>query len=561
MGKKNKQTQTAKVATAKSKTVAKTRSSPKIDPFVIALCIVIIAVSLLRLRLIGIPLERDEGEYAYIGKLILEGTAPYTSAYNMKLPGTYFMYALLMALLGKTITGIHIGLLIMNAATMVFFFLGFRKLFNYPVAFFSASVYGLMALSPAFLGFAAHATHFVSFFVSLGVFFLSRFNEKKRLDNVFLMGLMIGLCFLMKQQAVFFIFFGGIAIILIGLTEKPIKFLRIFWQGSIYAFGVFIPYILTLLILKMAGAFDKFWFWTVEYASKYASGSSLQNGLRSFAATFKPMWQEFAFFWILFFAGIVLVFLSGFSLKQKLISSLFALFAFLTVCPGFYFRQHYFISFLPAVGLLGGISLFYLSSIIRQVFKIRSFVVLPILVFFIAAFVILSKNKNYYFKLEPEEISLMMYGNNPFIESIEIADYIKNNTASGDKIAVLGSEPQILFYADRLSATGYIYTYGLMEIHEYNKKMQEEMIAEIEKSNPKYLVFCGVSTSWLRRENSPMVIFDWFNKTSNEQYVLDGVVDLLPDNTIYKWNNEASNYQLRSNQYVLVYKRKTEVMD
>ena len=43
----------------------------------------------IRIRLLGIPLERDEGEYAYAGQLMLQGIAPYKLAYNMKFPGTY----------------------------------------------------------------------------------------------------------------------------------------------------------------------------------------------------------------------------------------------------------------------------------------------------------------------------------------------------------------------------------------------------------------------------------------------------------------------------------------
>ena len=42
----------------------------------------------IRIRLLGVPLERDEGEYAYAGQLILQGVTPYTLAYNMKFPGT-----------------------------------------------------------------------------------------------------------------------------------------------------------------------------------------------------------------------------------------------------------------------------------------------------------------------------------------------------------------------------------------------------------------------------------------------------------------------------------------
>ena len=74
-----------------------------------------------------------------------------------------------------------------------------------------------------------------------------------------------------------------------------------------------------------------------------------------------------------------------------------------------------------------------------------------------------------------------MYGLNPFPESIAIAEYIKAHSKEQDKIAVLGSEPQIYFYSNRHSATGYIYVYGLMEDQKYALKMQKEMAEEIEK--------------------------------------------------------------------------------
>ena len=57
-----------------------------------------------------------------------------------------------------------------------------------------------------------------------------------------------------------------------------------------------------------------------------------------------------------------------------------------------------------------------------------------------------------------------------------VAGYLRDHTNVGDRIAVLRSEPQIYFYSKRHSATGYIYTYGLMEPQSYARQMQEEMI-------------------------------------------------------------------------------------
>src|ERR1700735_27541 len=70
-----------------------------------------------RLRLLSFPLERDEGEYAYAGQLIQQGILPYDLAYNMKFPGTYLGYALIMTIFGQTPAGIHLGLLCLTTAT------------------------------------------------------------------------------------------------------------------------------------------------------------------------------------------------------------------------------------------------------------------------------------------------------------------------------------------------------------------------------------------------------------------------------------------------------------
>src|SRR5437588_9130194 len=92
--------------------------------------IVLVLVIAIRIRLLGIPLERDEGEYAYAGQLILQGIPPYKLAYNMKFPGTYAAYALIMSIFGQTIVAIHLGLLLINVATIAMIFFVCRRLIN-----------------------------------------------------------------------------------------------------------------------------------------------------------------------------------------------------------------------------------------------------------------------------------------------------------------------------------------------------------------------------------------------------------------------------------------------
>lgn len=82
-----------------------------------------------------------------------------------------------------------------------------------------------------------------------------------------------------------------------------------------------------------------------------------------------------------------------------------------------------------------------------------------------------------------------MYGLNPFDYSAAIADEIRHNTTRADKVLIIGSEPQILFYARRRSATRYIF-FSPLAAPPY-PGLQHELDAtlkEIELDKPKYVV-------------------------------------------------------------------------
>ncbi|MBW8865519.1 MAG: hypothetical protein JF609_11495, partial [Verrucomicrobia bacterium] len=108
---------------------------------------VLVVVATARLHLLDFPLERDEGEYAYAGQLILQGIPPYELAYNMKFPGTYLAYAGIMAVFGQTPAGIHLGLLLMTTATaLMLFWLG-KRMLDETAGIVAGSGYAILAAS------------------------------------------------------------------------------------------------------------------------------------------------------------------------------------------------------------------------------------------------------------------------------------------------------------------------------------------------------------------------------------------------------------------------------
>ena len=150
--------------------------------------------------------------------------------------------------------------------------------------------------------------------------------------------------------------------------------------------------------------------------------------------------------------------------------------SFLAICPGFYFREHYFILLLPAAGLFVGVAVVSIERMLGAVLSRTTARVLAVAVFVAVVGTYVVHERDYLFSQTPRDLSRTRYGSNPFVESVEIARYIREKTVPRDRIAVLGSEPEIYFYAGRKSATGYIYTYPLMEPQPYASRMQDEMI-------------------------------------------------------------------------------------
>ena len=165
-----------------------------------------------------------------------------------------------------------------------------------------------------------------------------------------------------------------------------------------------------------------------------------------------------------------------------------------------------------------------------------------------------------FFEQTPVQASRATYaicGPNPFPESIAVAEYIRKHSKKEDKIAVLGSEAQIYFYSKRQSAAPYIYTYQMMETEPYAPRMQREMVEEIERSRPAYLVFVNVFASWLVRPKSERLLFRWFEEYATREFDLVGVVDILSETrTEYRWDRGTVGYVPRSPHFLWIFKRK-----
>src|SRR6202012_1866944 len=128
-------------------------------------------------------------------------------------------------------------------------------------------------------------------------------------------------------------------------------------------------------------------------------------------------------------------------------------------------------------------------------------------------------------RMSPVQVCRMIYGPNPFPEAVAIGDYIRQHTTPNDRIAVVGSEPQIYFYAHRHSATGYIYMYDLVQLQPHADAMQKEMMRQVEAARPAYIVLVNVKVSWwvfphIEAAESQVPLIAWSKNYLQQNYRL-----------------------------------------
>jgi len=515
----------------------------------------VLFAAVIRLRLLSIPLERDEGEYAYIGQSILRGMVPYLDVYNMKLPGVGAAYALIMALFGQSTEAIHFGLLLVNAAAIVMVFLLGKRLFGAYAGAAAAATYSILSVGQPVLGSAGHASHFVVLFALGGVLMLLKAADSGRLIPIIWGGLLLGLAFLMKQPAIIFIAFGGLSVLWSESRRDPVIKRRAVAGFSLFVISAATPYFITVIIFSLAGAFREFWFWTVTYALAYGSMIRLWQGLSCLPEALINVVAPSALLWIAAIAGLLAPLWDAKVRSKAGFLYAFVLFSLLSIFPGLTFRHHHFIQALPAVSLLAGMAFVSMARAFSR-FTTRKRAKLVAIIFFVGALGLTAiQQRAFLFTMTPIEACRDTYGSDPFPESVEIAEYIRNHSEESDRIAVLGSEPQIYFYARRLSATPYILIYPLMESHKYSLKMQEDMISRIEASKPRFIVLVGIPESWFSLPSDSKPIIDrWFNAFWPERYRVFGVVDIIsPYLTEYHWGDDAKRRGPQSEDSIMLF--------
>jgi len=553
----------------RSKVAGATKGKSGLVAIVILIGTLVLSI-IMRLRLLHVPLDRDEGEYAYVAQQLLHGVPPFISIYHLKMPGIYAAYAMILFLCGQTTVAIHLGLLLLNAAnTLIIYFIG-KRIFSPLFGAFAAICFTLYTLSQKQQGYSANTENFVLLAALAGIFLMFRAidsfgssNKGISILGFFSAGVTLGISYTMKQTGVFFIGFNCVYLLYrINNMCPEAKTDRRRIAGITFAFltGTIFPMAVICLVFLHLGLFDKFWWWTWTYPQLYATHQSLSQGLKML----HPGGPNGA--WFTFWPMIALGSLGLFRTildedrDRRFFLSGLLLFSILSVAAGFNFYPHYFILVAPAISFFVAAGCVHLNliSLNSQFFLKKEVVYASVLMMVL---VMVWNERAYLFEMNGKAISRWEYADAPFTEAVDIGNYIRQHSVPSDKIAVIGSEPEIYFYAQRRAATGFIYTYEMMRDHDYAHAFQAGMISEIEKSKPSFIVYVNERCSWYSAplQHPDSTLFNWCREYIGKDYEPCGLANIYrPEHKqdILCWNDKNKHCEPEFEQWVGVYRRR-----
>ena len=517
---------------------------------------VLLAAVCFRLRLLHLPIDRDEGEYAYAGWRMCHGGIPFLDYYNMKMPGTYAAYALLFLVFGSTIEAIRWGLIIVNLANTFFVFRLASLWYSKRTGIYAAICYLVFSLQVELQGTCSHAEHFAMLFVLAGMIALTKAVEKKSLSLVFICGILLGIAFLMKQPAASFFLMGGLLLItgFAKIQAGSKYFLR---SLLTLAAGISIPLLIITIVLFAAGAGNNFLLFAFSYAREYISYLTLKDGWNTCIDVLSMAIRPGILLWLL----VPVSFLSILFLKKTKGSAnsfFFFIFSFLAVSAGFYFRPHYFQFLLPSVSIIAAAGLTswenFWNQDTRRWSKLQ-FISLSYLVLAVSVFVY---NERSLFALQKdEEIVRRIYGHDLFNATKKAGEFIATNSSADDRIAIFGAEPEICFYAKRLAASGFMYVYPFLEKQKYALTMRGKFYEEVLKSHAEILIYISNGGTWYANPGIHQEMFDWYKNYRDSSFKRIALIDIpVKEPAIYHWSDDTTIHPVNEDNYIEICRRK-----
>jgi 4-amino-4-deoxy-L-arabinose transferase-like glycosyltransferase len=401
----------------------------------------------------------DEGCYAGIAAILMDGGLPYRDAVENKPPGIFYIYLLTFLLFGKyNMQAVHMVTFAWTLCTAVVLSILAHKMGGRRSALYALFFYLTFtaALYPKMI--AANSEIFMALPYSLAVLLLWHAFIGKKRCLYFIAGFISGISPFIKQV-------GGIEIgivfvwllIAVPLFHGKTKL----WPSAVsciyFGCGFILPIGAVAFHFHNLGILPDWIFWNIDYPTRYIrSGSASLNFLNQIIVEFLPFVLSTLILWVLASLWMKHI-LAGFRTRAESPESQFSFFILLwfagSLCAtviGSRMFGHYFIQLLPPLSLIAAVSAGRCSEIKsekrRRIWSYAIFVLtlLPGIIFTAMALSFEAATDTWG-EIKPD--------------FRPAAAYIKAHTGPEDRIFVWGWFTPVYVYSERTPATRFVNTH------------------------------------------------------------------------------------------------------
>ena len=459
------------------------RPRPSARQTILVVAGLLLITAAVRIPLLDVPFERDEGEYAYIAWRLGDNELPYRDWVDQKPPAIFWVYRTALALPLDPIRAVHFAALLFSTASACALFFLARQFMNRLWAFFAAALFVLLSADPFAQGTAANTELFMLLPLILSqITFLKAVDNPRNILLMMICGALTGISIAFKQVAAVNWF---LLIALYPIFAAPEKRWRSAVAFAIWSFGgLFAVAGIIALYFRARHGLSELVDNVFTHNLEYIGAMTWSDRLQFCAETLTRLARAETLVWILSAAGLIALIVAG---KGKWFAFLagWLITSMIGVSASGYFFPHYFQQLLPSLALIAGFGAQWLSELRPW----RSGWIPRALLGLLLVILPLKTLWPFWVSYTSADAVRTIYPGNFFAEMPEFAGRIAQVALPKQRVFVFGAEPELLFYAQRVSATRFIFLFPLYGPYRNVREKQMAAAEEIQRTAPAVAVY------------------------------------------------------------------------
>lgn len=433
----------------------------------------------LRLHFLAEPFERDEGFYATVATVMLDGGMPYRDAIDIKPPGVFLIYALFIGIGGESMEAVRIGTALWSVATLIALALVVRAVHGTRAGLLAGGMFAVFGATPLFQANSANTEVFLGLPMLLWYYGMVRYCAAAGRLPIALAGLGAALAIVIKTVMLPFFVLSLVVVLVLarrghtigGSWIRPVEWLFLFPLTLFVALAAW---------FAAKGALNEFLHWNFRVPFNYLGATAIK-GPDLLVSLSRRYDQLLPFVAPALAYGVFRLVRSRARIDAENILAwafLCSIVAFLL--PGKNF-PHYYILLLPFGCALSAVALSNALCAPRTLW-------VPVFALWAGALFLFGlRAAPWYLEYDPNQVSYAKYGSDLFIQARDAGRYIAQQTQPNETIFQWGFEPQIYFGSKRRPASRYLAS--VMPLLEGNdpkalNTLRNELIAQ----RPRYIV-------------------------------------------------------------------------